>query len=204
MPLIQFVKKTDYIYGIWKITESLNDLYKQIDFKNHEQNGLEKNHKSLRKKQSISAKIILNKITNKKVDVLYNKHGAPFSTNFKNISISHSNKLSMALISNHDIGIDIQLRSQKVSQIQSKFINQNDINSCFDLEDFLHHTWCSKEAIYKTLNGEPCSFKKDICIKNLTSEQSFGLYEKEKNRINFKIYHELFEDYFISIAKKIT
>ena len=204
MPLIKFKKKNDYVYGIWKITESVKWLHRQADLKNNEQDYLEKIHNTLRKKQSIAAKIILNKIANKKVHISYNKYGAPLNKDFKNISISHSNKLSIALISESNIGIDIQLRSSKINIIQSKFINQNDTNSCFSSEEFLHHAWSSKEAIYKTLNGLPCSFKKNVFIKNLTDSESLGLYKKDKKKVNFKIYHEVFEDYFISIAKEIT
>ncbi len=204
MPLIKFEKKNDYVYGIWKITESVKWLNRHVDLKNNEQVYLRKIHNTLRKKQSIAAKIILNKIANKKVHISYNKYGAPITKDFKNISISHSNKLAIALISESNIGIDIQLKSAKINIIQSKFINQNDTNSCFSSEDFLHHTWGSKEAIYKTLNGLPCSFKENIFIKNLTSSESLGLYKKDKEKVNFKIYHEVFEDYFISIAKKIT
>ena len=74
----------------------------------------------------------------------------------------------------------------------------------FELDDFLHYAWCSKEAIYKTLNGLPCSFKKNIFIKNIDSNKSIGQYKKDKKKLNFEIYHEILEDYFISIAKKIS
>ena len=79
-----------------KITESVKWLHGQADLKNNEQDYLEKIHNTLRKKQSIAAKIILNKIANKKVHISYNKYGAPLTKDFKNISISHSNKLSIA------------------------------------------------------------------------------------------------------------
>jgi phosphopantetheinyl transferase len=204
MPLIKSKKKADYIYGIWKITESVNTLLKDIDLSPQEKDYLGKIHNTLRKKQSIAAKVILNKLINDKVHVAHNEHGAPLSKNIKNISISHSHKLSMTLISEDIIGIDIQLRSSKINLIQSKFLNQHDFNKCFELEDFLHHTWCSKEAIYKTLNGLPCSLKKNIFITNLNNNESIGLYKKDEKQINFKIYHEIFADYFISIAKKIT
>ena len=134
MPLIKFEKKTDYAYGIWKITESVKNLYNQISLNNSEKNYIEKNYNNLRKKQSSAAKLILNKLANKKVHVSYNKYGAPIALAFKNISISHSHKFSMALISEKPIGIDIQLRSKKINIIQSKFINQNDINECFELD----------------------------------------------------------------------
>ncbi len=203
MPLIKIKKKADYIYGIWKINESINKLHKAIQLNNKEKDYLDKIYNPLRKKQSIAAKLILNNLSNQKVEVLYNKHGAPFCKQLENISISHSEKLSIALISKDDIGIDIQLRSEKVKLIESKFVNKNDLNNGFDSEDFLHNLWCSKEAIYKTLNGSPCSFQKNIFIQNLTKNKSLGVYAKDKKKINFKIEHEIFKDYFISIAKKI-
>ena len=107
----------------------------------------------------------------KKVNVCYNKNGAPVSNEIKNISISHSNKLSVALISDNLVGIDIQ-KKVKIQIIQKKFIAKNDSNKSFNDSYFLHYVWCSKEAIFKTLNGLPCSFKKYFFLKNLTEKKA--------------------------------
>ena len=204
MPLIKIKKKADYIYGIWEIRESITSLHKNAKFNHKEKDYLNKISNKKRKKQSIAAKLILNNLTGGQINISYTSHGAPFCENHQNISISHSNELSIALISKDLIGIDIQLKSTKINVIKSKFVNKNDSNNFFELEDFLHHTWCAKEAIYKTLNGLPCSFKKNIFIKNLNKTNSLGVYKKDNRIINFKIYHEVFKNYFISIAKKIN
>jgi len=203
MPLIKFINKNNFTYGIWAITESVTTLLGKGDFNENEKIYLEKIKNINRKKQSIASKLILNKISNKKIDVYYNKFGAPFCKKIKNISISHSNNLSAALISNEKIGIDIQYKSKKLQLIKNKFINENDLNHSFEQDFFLHYVWCSKEAIYKTLNGLTCSFKKHIFIKNLSENESLGLYIRKNKKIKFRIYHEVFEDYFISIANKI-
>ena len=204
MPLIKIKKKPDYVYGIWKIEESIEFLYKDLVTTAQERDYLNKISHLERKKQSIAAKLILNHLTGKQINISYTSHGAPVCENHENISISHSNELSIALISKDLIGIDIQLKSTKINVIKSKFVNKNDCNNFFELEDFLHHTWCAKEAIYKTLNGLPCSFKKNIFIKNLNETKSLGLYKKDDRIVNFKISHEIFKNYFISIAKKIN
>ena len=203
MPLIKFINKNNFTCGIWAITESVNTLLGKGNFNENEKTYLEKIKNINRKKQSIASKLILNKISNKKINVYYNKFGAPFCKKIKNISISHSNNLSAALISNEKIGIDIQYRSKKIQLIKNKFVNEKDLNHSFEEDCFLHYVWCSKEAIYKTLNGLPCSFKKHIFIKNLNENESLGLYIRKNKKIKFRIYHEIFEDYFISIANKI-
>ena len=74
-----------------------------------------------------------------------------FPNEIKNISISHSNKLSVALISDNLVGIDIQKKSEKIQTVKKKFIAKNDSNKSFNESFFLHYVWCSKEAIFKTL-----------------------------------------------------
>lgn len=202
MPLLKIINKKKFNYGIWKITESVEELLNKADFNNIEIKYFEKFKNLDRKKQSITSRLILNELSNKKVNVCYNKNGAPVSNEIKNISISHSNKLSVALISDNLVGIDIQKKSEKIQIIQKKFIAKNDSNKSFNDSYFLHYIWCSKEAIFKTLNGLPCSFKKNIFLKNLTEKKSLGHYQSVNKKLKFIIYHEMFEDYFISIAYK--
>ena len=203
MPLINVKKKDKYIYGVWKITENLNSLLNEIKLNKNDANYLSQISNEQRKKQSIAAKIILNQISNKTINIKYRENGAPFCTEYKNISISHSNIFSVTLISDEITGIDIQHKKTNIKKLKSKFINNQDFNNCFNEIDFLHHTWCSKEAIFKTLNNSKCSFKNNIHIENKNKNFSLGFYIKDDKKINFEINHEKFENYFISIAKKI-
>ena len=202
MPLLKIINKKKFNYGIWKITESVEELLNKADFNKIEIKYFEKFKNLDRKKQSITSRLILNELNKKKVNVCYNKNGGPISNEIKNISISHSNNLSVALISNNLVGIDIQKKSEKIQIIKKKFIAKNDLNNSFNESFFLHYVWCSKEAIFKTLDGLPCSFKKNIFLKNLSEKKSLGHYRSVEKKLKFIIYHEMFEDYFISIAYK--
>ena len=204
MPLITIKKKDKCIYGIWKISENLNSLLNEIRLNKNDENYLNQISNEQRKKQSIAAKITLNQISNKTINIKYRENGAPFCAEYKNISISHSNIFSAALISDEITGIDIQHKKTNIKKLKSKFINNHDLNSSFNEIDFLHYIWCSKEAIYKTLNNSKCSFKNNIYIENKNNNFSLGFYINDDKKINFEINHEKFENYFISIAKKIS
>ena len=80
MPLISVKKKDKYIYGVWKITESLNSLLNEIKLNKNDVNYLSQISNEQRKKQSIAAKIILNQISNKTINIKYRENGAPFCT----------------------------------------------------------------------------------------------------------------------------
>ena len=123
MPLINVKKKDKYIYGVWKITESLNSLLNKIKLNKNDANYLSQISNEQRKKQSIAAKIILNRISNKTINIKYRENGAPFCTEYKNISISHSNIFSVTLISDEITGIDIQHKKTNIKNLKSKFIN---------------------------------------------------------------------------------
>ena len=164
MPIIRIEKKTKYTYAIWKITETLSSLYNQLGLTKNEKKDLEKLTHIKRKKQSIAAKLLLNKVANKKLEVYYNQHGMPMCEYFKNISISHSDDFSAILISNQSTGLDIQKISNKIEIIKTKFLHDTELKylNKINHKEILHIIWCSKEAIFKTLNGLPCSFKKNI------------------------------------------
>ena len=68
MPLIKIKKKPDYVYGIWKIEESIEFLYKDLVTTAQERDYLNKISHLERNKQSIAAKLILNNLANQKLN----------------------------------------------------------------------------------------------------------------------------------------
>ena len=107
MPIIKVNKTKEYIYGIWKITENAEQLLKKLNPNKFEIIQLEKISHLERKKQSITAKLILNQLAKKKIIISY-ENKIPYCNAYPNISISHSDIYSIALISEKIIGIDLQ------------------------------------------------------------------------------------------------
>ena len=207
MGIVRIKKEDNYKYALWKIEEKLEDLLLKLKPNKRELSEIQKFRHKKRQKQNIAARLTLNKLGGKQIKLCYTKKGKPKCLGFDNISISHSYEYCIVIVSKYPIGIDIQYKNSNIIQLSSKFINAQEKQGLENMNDIekLHFLWCAKEAIYKTLNNEFCSFKKNIYINPKTnSMETVGLFQKMNKKINYKIYYEKLEDYFISIAKKNT
>lgn len=197
MPIIKIEKTKEYAYGLWRIEENLDELLQKLNPNKLEENQLEIISHLQRKKQSISAKLILNELLQKKITILY-KNYIPYCKEISNISISHSNKYSAVLISKKKIGIDLQKEEKKIENIKSKFLNNWEKNIKYSLTE-LHYIWTSKEAIYKTLNGKRCSFKENIF---LSEKMKNGYYINQSKKIEFDLEIKKIKKLYLTIAKQ--
>jgi phosphopantetheine--protein transferase-like protein len=116
--------------------------------------------------------------------------GKPYLTesNF-HVSISHTNNLGALQVSEtKKVGIDIQEYSPVVNRIKTKFCNPKELDYISTLnpeeqEDFLHKTWCAKEACFKYF-GENVDFKEDLIVSVLDPEKSvFMMKAKNENLV---------------------
>ena len=197
MPIIKVKKTKEYIYGIWEITETINELLKKLNPSKLEISQFKKISHLERKKQSVAAKLILNKLAKKKIVISY-KNKIPYCNEYENISITHSDIYSAVLISKKNIGIDLQKEKRKIEKIKTKFIHEDQKDFHFSIEE-LHYIWTSKEAIYKTLKGAQCSFKKNIF---LNQNKKDGYYKLGEKKIKFKLEIKKDNALYLAIAKQ--
>ena len=196
MPIIKIEKTKDYVYGLWEIEETTNELLSKLSPNKFEKKQLEKISHLQRKKQSISAKLILNELSQKKITILYEKQ-IPYCEEHSNISISHSDKYSAVLISTEKIGIDLQKEERKIEHIKTKFLHKTE-NIKYSLKE-LHYIWTAKEAIYKTIKNERCSFKENVF---LTKNMKNGYYVNESKKIEFDLEIKKMKKLYLTIAKQ--
>ena len=113
-------------------------------------------------------------------EIKYNEYGRPFlKEGF--ISISHSHDIVViAFNAQHQIGIDVEYKSQKISAIKHKFISVED-EKLIDHLDITHLTiaWSIKEAVYKMENIHGLSFKDNIHVK---IENNLGYVNVNKDK----------------------
>ena len=95
----------------------------------------------------------------------YDSNGAPSLKSGKNISISHSKYYSGLVISDFQIGIDIEFYRNKILKIGPKFINIDENYALGKIED-LTFIWTVKEAVYKAFRVPGISFSKQIKISH--------------------------------------
>lgn len=124
-----------------------------------------------RKYEWLAVRYFVAKIIGKTALIKYSPYGKPYLTNFdKKIGITHSGNLIGIALSNNNIAIDIERRSERIMRLKSRFaeIEEHQLqNSGFAPIDYFTLIWCAKETIYKLHESDDIDLTKDISIENL-------------------------------------
>lgn len=173
--------------GIWKITESLDELMSQISLCNEDLETLERFTFLPRKLEWLSVRVLLNEITQKDLSIIYNGNRKPFIRgNSYHISIAHSRDLTSILLSrNRLVGIDLEFMSHRISNLAYKFINDDEFITR-DEEKRKYHLyihWCAKEALYKICDKQDINFKENLFIEAFQPSDKGDLRGWVKNRL---------------------
>ena len=178
--------------GIWEIEETYNDLFSKLELNREEINTLDNFKNNRRKLEWLSIRVLLNTLTNKNNNIVYNGNRKPFLADKSyHISISHSNHYAAVIISAHsNVGIDIEKIQPKITHIAEKFINKTE-SQHIDPKNKIYHLyiyWCAKEALYKMFDKKNISFKNNIFIEPFIPKDEGTITGKVKTpEVNEKI-----------------
>lgn len=118
------------------------------------------------------------------------------------ISLSHSKEWSAAAISHHPIGMDIQIFTNKLKIISSKFCNEAELDwlSRHDTDgDFLHWLWSAKEALFKAYGLGSVDFRKDLGVLFMEENKGLGIVNKAKKSY-YGLHFQKLNNYYIAIS----
>lgn len=163
------ITEDDCILGLWKIEEDFDNLFSKVSLEVDEIKTLSNFKNAPRQLEWLSVRALLNCLTGKDSRIVYNEEHKPFLfDNSYNISISHSQKFTSILLSQHKkVGIDLEYMSHRINKIAHKFINEKEVISLDKSQEALHlyiH-WCAKEALYKICDKKDINFKDNLTIK---------------------------------------
>ena len=179
--------------AVWEITESFEDLNIKLY-----QIEINKFKSTKRKLEYICTRLLLN-VIDEKLKISYNKYGAPILNNNKYISISHTTKLIAIIISKNKVGADLELISQKLLKIKSRFISNND-NVASNKEN-LTLAWSAKECVFKWHQKGNINFKEDIQINKIIEDPNFEIYTKFQNQELILNYEEINNHFLVYFCK---
>lgn len=139
--------------------------------------------------------------------IKYDLNGKPYLNTQKGISISHSNEIVAVGISNEiDFGMDVQYKTDKILNIQNKFLSYNEKQNLGDTPSLesLIKLWSAKESIYKALGIKGVSFSNDLEIDIKKNKDLFkvGYYKKDNNKIKFDLSFFNIDEYIVCCANK--
>lgn len=161
---------------LWKINEEISDLKKDLFLGEVSLNRLEKMKSSKHIKGFLAVRKLLNEVNYSDADLFYDAFGKPFLKDGKHISISHSHDFACVIISENHVGIDIELKNDKIIKNATLLFDEDFIltfkGSLEETTTLTTFCWGIKEAIFKILPENHVSFKDNISIEPFQLNES--------------------------------
>ena len=152
MPFSKKIETEIGILGIWELTESSESLISVFEFSENEKEEFNKIKFEKRKTEYLATRLLLKHILNKKTEIIYHDHGRPVLKNqILKISISHSANFVSIIISEKNIGIDVEQVNRNVEKVANRFMSiqeLKDVQNCGDVQKARILYWGAKESIF--------------------------------------------------------
>jgi 4'-phosphopantetheinyl transferase len=200
----------DTEFALWRIEETADELYKQLQLDEDEKAYTKKLSKSKRYLHWLGTRVLLRKMlgTDDYIDAKVDVHGKPYLVSIPyHISLSHSFDYAAVMISKTcPVGIDIEQVKEKVERIAPKFMRPEEL-AFIEEERKIQHLyvcWCAKEAVYKCYGQKEVSFADNITLKPFTFQHHDVLQAKLHKGdvdIDYKVGYLQYEDYMIGYVK---
>lgn len=192
MPLYKTITpNSQTIVKIWKITESYDELIQSITLTDTCMERVLSMKSEWHQRGFLSVRHLLAEFGYTDADLVYDNNGKPHLKDGKHISITHSFMFSGVIISDHEVGIDIEKQREKIVVIAHKFVGYEQnylVNTADDYINKLTVIWCIKESLYKLFATPGMLFKKHFLVIPfmIKDEETIAWidYEEVKYRYN--------------------
>lgn len=176
MPLYKTItpdKHTNVL--IWKIEETFEELSKDIQLTEKCRIRVEGMKSDLHRRGFLSVRHLLALKGYSDFDLFYDNHGKPHLNNGKFISITHSYEYAGIIISNKEVGIDIEKQRQKIIRIAHKFTPIEEYRTLANDEALIRKltiVWCAKESLYKSFAEKGLSLLRHIDVSDFDMDDT--------------------------------
>lgn len=205
MPIIEdFAPFPNTRILIWQITETIDILLSKIQLDNSSQQIFDLKKKEIHKKQFLAIRNILELMSSEKYLVSYSEIGKPYLNSKKNISVTHSGSYAALIVSDKQVGIDLQEFGEKIKKIEKKFLDV-ELDYPIDLSTSnLLVYWNIKESIFKSLENKPMDFRKNIIVLPLEKENNKvkSWYINNDEIYSFCSYYKVSKNYTLAYVIK--
>ena len=180
---------------IWKITESYDELMQPITLTDKCMKRVLSMKSELHQRGFLSVRHLLADFGYTDADLFYDENGKPHLKDGKHISITHSYTFSAVIVSDNEVGIDIEKQREKISVIAHKFIGYEFdylVNTADDYINKLTVIWCIKESLYKLFATPGMLFRKHFLVIPFMIKDEDTVawidYEDKKYRYNTRFF----------------
>ncbi|MFV8225141.1 4'-phosphopantetheinyl transferase family protein [Christiangramia aquimixticola] len=152
---------------IWKVEESFERLSEGIDLTAHCRERVDGMKSEIHRRGFMSIRHLLAEAGYTDHDLYYDDHGKPHLKDDKYISITHSFNFTAIIISDKDVGIDIEKQRDKILKIANKFTPLDEYHTLANEEALIRKltiVWGAKESVYKLIAQPGIGFLQHINV----------------------------------------
>ena len=173
MPVIEdFNVSSKTRYVLWEITENYETLFSGIELDLKSKQVLSQKKSETHKNQFLAVRYLLKYLSIDLHDLNYNSLGNPFFENNYKISISHSGVYVAVIISDTDVGIDIETINDRILKIKGRYL-ETELNYPLELNTQTSLVyWNIKESVFKAVDKPGIDFKKNILVPPLDMKKN--------------------------------
>lgn len=166
MPLIRKITCEEFVVGIWKTTETFEQLCRMLPHGERVRAECEAFSSEKRKTEYAAVRALLFVLAGRELTVDYLPSGRPFLRNeCINISISHTSGFAAVILSKeYNVGIDVEAVNERIFKVKNHILN--DKEQAEGLYELLLH-WSGKEVAFKLIDKEGIDFCKHLTVKDL-------------------------------------
>jgi len=184
---------------IWKIEESFEELFNETPLTEKSLARVNKMKSELHQRGFLSIRHLLASEGYTDHDLFYDENGKPHLTDGKHISITHSFIFSAIIISDIEVGIDIEKKREKILRIAHKFTEIDEYQKLNHKDVIIRKltiVWCAKESLYKSFNRVGLTFLNHIYVED------FSMYYNETTaKVNFEDKTEKYKVWFLEFEE---
>jgi 4'-phosphopantetheinyl transferase len=189
---------------VWKITESFDELYTSIELKEASLDRLNSMKSESHQKGFMSVRRLLMEQGYTDFDLYYDAFGKPHLRDGTHISISHSNDFSIIVLSEENVGADLEILKDKVVKLAPRFMDVTHLEN-LNAADRLKKAavvWGIKESVFKIKNEVGISFKDNIFENEfLLSDRKCSVALRFNHKVAyFDILFDFIEEYVFVCA----
>jgi len=205
MPLLKTIALNDCTeLLVWKITESFEELFQSVVLKDASLARVKNMKSESHQKGFLGVRRLLMEAGYTDFDLYYDAFGKPHLRDGKHISISHSNDFSVIVLSDENIGADLEILKDKTLKLASRFMDVSHLENLSEEDKLIKATivWGIKESVFKIKNEIGISFKDHIYEDNFyLADKKCGVELRFNNTSErFDIVFDFIENYVFVCA----
>lgn len=191
---------------IWKIEESFDTLADGVQLTQHCQNRVDGMKSDLHRRGFMSVRHLLAEMNYTDADLFYDTEGKPHLKDGKHISITHSYIFAAIIVSDIEVGIDIEKQRNKIIRIANKFTPLEEYRTLANDDAIIRKltiVWGAKESLYKSFAHPGVSFLEHIYVEDfrLDDKNTTAKVSIENRSASYHINYEEFEGFTLVYAQ---